>query len=237
MIPTGIQASNRLRYCPEASIRFQDRTHAGRLLGAQLSQQGLQDDNTTVLGLVRGGALVACEAAKVCQLPWDVFVVRKIGAPDQPEYAVGAVCETGRYITNQSALHLLNLDAQWVSAAVDSATSRCLQLSRQLRAQAPKPRLAGRRIVLVDDGMATGLTMRAAISGVQGAGAGKVIVAVPVLAPDALAMLRELQVEVCYLSAPPGFRAVGQYYAGFQPVTTEQVVALLAARARPEGGE
>jgi putative phosphoribosyl transferase len=159
-----------------------------------------------------------------------VFIVRKVGAPDQPEYAVGAVCENGRYITNQSALDMLGLDDDWVSNSVMDAAARCNKLSIELRAAAPAPRIKDRDIVLVDDGIATGLTMRAAIAGARSAGASRIIVAVPVLSPDALAMLRSMGLEICYLSAPAGFRAVGQYYSSFDPVAASQVVELLAAR-------
>jgi predicted phosphoribosyltransferase len=195
-----------------------------------LKKLGLGADDSIVLGLVRGGAVVARAVAAACSLPWDVFVVRKIGAPDQPEYAVGAVCETGRYITNQSAIDLMHLDDEWVNRAVEAATARCLALSRELRTEVSAPDLEQKRVVLVDDGIATGLTMRAAIAGVRRSSAREVLVAVPVLAPDALRMLRSLEVPAIYLAAPAGFRAVGQYYADFRPVTTTEVVELLSER-------
>ncbi len=186
--------------------------------------------DTLILGLVRGGAVIASELAKRLSLGWDVYTVRKIGAPSQPEFAVGAICEQGTYVFNHDVLNYFGLGSDWQSEAVADAKGACDVLQNALRGGAPLVGLADRDVILCDDGMATGLTMQVAIEGVRSQGVKSVAVAVPVLSSDALDLLDSMHVHPYYLGCPDDFRAVGLYYQDFSAVDTLEVIRLLAAR-------
>jgi putative phosphoribosyl transferase len=209
---------------------FADREDAGRKLGLKLSLDLTLSSSALVLGLVRGGAITAEAVAAELGLPWDVLIVRKIGAPQQPEYAVGAYAESGAKLLNENAVQLLGLDEVWLERASRQASAECERLHRELRGELDKPELMGREIVLTDDGMATGSSMRAAIQATRAAHAARIVVAVPVLAPEARSMLEREGVEHCYLGCPLDFHAVGQFYADFRPVGSAQVRAALMSR-------
>lgn len=211
-------------------LPFANRAEAGRLLGEKLAAETKLTPDTLVLGLVRGGATVAAQLAQVIGLSWDVLIVRKIGAPGQPEYAAGAYAESGALMINEYARRSMHIDDAFYELGALRAKVECKRLHRDLRGDAARPELAGRELILTDDGMATGLSMQAAITAAQSAEAKRVIVAVPVLAPDALAWLKRHDVEHCFLACPPGFHAVGQYYVDFAPVSGAQVRELLMAR-------
>lgn len=214
-------------------LPFADRAQAGMLLGAAVKTQLTPPPDTLVLGLVRGGALVAAHMAQAAGLSWDVMLVRKIGAPRQPEYAIGAYVESGEYLLNEDAIEHMGLSQQWRDAALRHAADECAALHSELRGAAAKPDLAGRCVILTDDGMATGLTMCTAVEGARHARAAEVCVAVPVLARDGPALLRQAGVRFSYLACPPDFQAVGQFYRDFHPVSSDEVRSLLAGR---EGG-
>jgi len=211
-------------------LPFAGRTEAGRLLGEKLAAEATLDPGTLVLGLVRGGALVASHLAQAAGLAWDVLIVRKIGAPGQPEYAAGAYAENGVLMVNEYARRSMRIDDAFYELGELRAKEECQRLHRDLRGDAEQPELAGRELVLTDDGMATGLSMQAAIAAAQSAKASRIIVAVPVLAPDTLGWLQQHKIEHCYLACPPGFHAVGQYYRDFAPISSTQVRELLMAR-------
>jgi putative phosphoribosyl transferase len=215
-----------------AGLPFPDRVQAGRVLGEALRSQLTPPDDALILGLVRGGAVIAAQAAQSANLAWDILIVRKIGAPHQPEYALGAYVESGGHLLNEDVIRGMGLSQQWSDEALRRAARECAALHEELRAGAPPPELAGRFVILTDDGMATGLTMLAAIAAVQHAGASETCAAVPVLAREGPALLREAGVRCAYLAIPPDFRAVGQYYTNFQPVSSSEVRALLAARGQ-----
>lgn len=213
-----------------AKTPFADRCEAGLMLGAKLVADFTLAPETTVLGLVRGGAVVAHHLAAAAGLPWDILLVRKLGAPRQPEYAVGAYTESGNVMVNPHVLDDLGLDEAWLERSRQQAGAECHRLHRELRGDLSVPQLGGSDLILCDDGMATGLTMQAAIQAARAAGANRVIVAVPVLPAEALYLLERLQVEHCYLSCPAGFRAVGQFYHDFAPVASREVRRLLLER-------
>jgi len=211
-------------------IPFDDRIEAGIRLGEKLKSEDSPAPGTLVLGLVRGGAVIAKHLAETAGLEWDILLVRKIGAPRHSEYAVGAYAEFGELISNKYVLDELGLDQDWLELQQLKAAGECERLHRELRGSQPAPKLAGREIIICDDGMATGLTMFAAVEAVKRAGALSVTVAVPVLPPDALGNLKRRGIVHTYLACPAGFQAVGQFYRDFTPVTSRQVSELLTER-------
>jgi putative phosphoribosyl transferase len=212
------------------TLPFADRTQAGQLLAEAVRVELAPPADALVLGLVRGGAVVAAHLAQAAGLAWDVLIVRKIGAPRQPEYALGAYAESGAYLLNEEVIERMGLAQAWRDKALRQAAQECAALHKELRGGAPPPALTGRHVILTDDGMATGLTMLAALDAARRAGASEVCVAVPVLARDGPALLREARVRFTYLACPPEFHAVGQFYSDFAPVSSSEVRELLAAR-------
>lgn len=211
-------------------LPFANRAQAGQLLAEALRAELAPPNDALVLGLVRGGAIVAAHLAEAVGLAWDIMIVRKIGAPRQPEYALGAYAESGAYLLNEEMIEHMGLSQAWRDQALRQAAQECTALNTELRGSMPPPKLTGRYVILTDDGMATGLTMLVALDAARRAGASDVCVAVPVLARDGPALLREAQVRFTYLACPPEFHAVGQYYSDFMPVSSSQVHDLLAAR-------
>ena len=212
---------------------FRDRADAGRHLAERLRDQ--QGRASVVLGLPRGGVVVAAEVARVLDAPLDVIVVRKLGVPFQPELAMGAVGEGGALVVNERVAGRLRLTE--IEFAEVERRERAQVEDRALRFRGDRPRLmlAGRTALVVDDGIATGSTARAACQVARAQGATRVVLAVPVCSPDAVAALRGEVDELVYLEAPRRFHAVGQSYDDFRPTPDHEVAALLqqAARRRP----
>ena len=214
-------------------MRFTDREQAGRLLAAALPQFRGRPD-TVVLGLACGGVPVAAEAAAVLQLPWDVLPVRKLGIPGLGETAFGALASADggvvRVLNRPLVARLLEIGVrQSALDAVESAERA--ELERRAAAY-PEPRLplTGKTVIVADDGLATGATMRAAVEAVRAAGAATVVVAVPVASLEAESSLQQLADGVFCLFIPGQFRAVGSYYRTFGQVRDDDVVRLLGAR-------
>lgn len=212
------------------SRQFSSRVDAGRALADEL--RGIDAANSIVLGLPRGGVPVAAIVAKALGAPLDVIVVRKVGVPGQPEFAMGAIASVaGSVVTvhNESVLRMIGPDAK---ARFDEVASRELaELERRqelYRAGLSPLDVRGRDVILVDDGIATGATMRAAISALEPAGAASVTVAVPVGPADTLAEFGELVDRVVCVDVPDPFWAVGQAYENFTQTTDDEVRRLLA---------
>lgn len=214
---------------------FLDRADAGRVLARELA--GLEDrPNLIVLALPRGGVPVGYEIARALHARLDVFVVRKLGVPGQEELAMGAVASGGMRVLNQEVVAALGRHAE---EAIERATARereeLLRRERQYRGERPFPALAGRTVVLVDDGLATGATMRAAARAIRAHQPARLIIAVPVAAHSTC---REMDLEadevICAVTPQPFF-GVGQFYQDFSQTTDEEVRALLA-RANPGEG-
>jgi putative phosphoribosyl transferase len=205
---------------------FADRAEAGELLGRHLAGLGL--DEPVVLGLPRGGVVVAAHAAAVLGVRADVFVARKIGLPRQPEYGVGAIAEGGEPVFDQRALRLLGLSAEDLASVVAAERAELTRRVRLYRGDRPVPRVEGRTVVLVDDGVATGVTARAALAALHTRGPARLILAAPVAAPGSLRDLEDAADEFAVLTAPSGFAAVGRWYAAFAQVSDEEVTRLLA---------
>lgn len=205
---------------------FPDRITAGRQLATALA--GRVAAGALVLGLARGGLPVAREVASALGLPLDVLVVRKIGAPGQPEFAVGAVAEDGSLLMNEEVLAALGGD-EWRAAAIEAAREECRRRVIDYRGGRPLPAIAGREVILIDDGIATGLTMACAVRSVRTHGASRIIVAAPTASHEAVSVLRGIADEVVVCEVPALFLAVGAQYEEFPQVSDAAVIAALAA--------
>jgi len=207
---------------------FADRASAGRALAKRLA--GYADRDVLVLGLPRGGVPVAYEVAKALRAELDVMIVRKVGAPFQPELALGAVASGGVVVINEEIVALGENEAsvrRYAQEAIREVASR----ERKFRGDRPPLDLKDRTVILVDDGAATGASMIAAVRATRALGAERIIVALPVAPEDTVAKLERDADEVVCLAIPEFFRAVGDWYADFSQTEDSEVVELLA-RAR-----
>jgi predicted phosphoribosyltransferase len=212
--------------------RFSNRTEAGKLLAERLRGYAGRDD-VVVLGLPRGGVPVAYEVARELDAPLDVYVVRKLGVPGHEELALGAIATGGVRVLNKELIERLNLPAEWVEA-IDAKERRELERrERVYRGERPPPDLAGRVVILVDDGLATGPTMLAAVHAVQQDDPASMVVAVPVAAPEVCSALRSAADEVICALTPQPMRAVGLWYEDFSQTSDEEVRELLAQARQP----
>jgi erythromycin esterase-like protein/predicted phosphoribosyltransferase len=212
--------------------RFRDRPEAGRLLAERLGDYAGRDD-VVVLGLPRGGVPVAFEIARALDAPLDVFLVRKLGVPGHEEYALGAIASGGVRVLNTELIERLGLPAEWIEA-IDAKERRELdRRQRAYRGERPPPDVAGRTVILVDDGLATGSTMLAAVHAVRADEPARVVVAVPVADPEVCDALRALADEVVCLLTPQPLRAVGRWYEHFEQTADGEVRDLLQRARRP----
>jgi putative phosphoribosyl transferase len=212
---------------PRSEI-FQDRTEAGRELAEQLLNYAGRDD-VIVLALPRGGVPVGFEVAQHLRVPLDVFVVRKLGLPGHEELAMGAIASGGVRVLNEDVLSVIP-DAQAIVEMVTAIEREELERRERIyRADRPQPDLKDRTVILVDDGLATGATMRAAVAALRQQGAAKIVVAVPVGAPSTCRDLSNTADDVICLRSPGAFIGVGQYYSDFSQTTDEEVRDLLAS--------
>jgi erythromycin esterase-like protein/predicted phosphoribosyltransferase/dienelactone hydrolase len=204
---------------------FHDRRHAGRLLAQRL--QKYKKKNTFVLALPRGGVPIAAEIATALGAPLDVLIVRKIGAPFQSELAVGAICEEGEPIWNDPILYKLGLEPDDLGRTVDIERKKVKNQIKLFRASRKLPSVAGKAVIIVDDGLATGATMSAAIKYLKSKGTVKIVVAVPVAAANTASKLRTKVDEIAAIEVREDLMSVGQWYEDFSQVTDDEVVALL----------
>jgi predicted phosphoribosyltransferase len=185
-----------------------------------------------ILGLPRGGVPVAYEVAKRLRAPLDVFVVRKLGVPGFEELAAGAIASGGVRVLNEDVVRAIPHAEEAIEAVTAKETAELERREQIYRAGRPVPDLCDRVAVLVDDGLATGATMRAAVKALRESGAAKIIVAVPVGPPDTCHEIEEQADETICLSTPAFFQAVGQYYEDFSQISDEDVGELLARAAQ-----
>lgn len=204
---------------------FNNRAEAGAMLAEAL--RGTVGSDAIVLGVPRGGVVVAAEVARALGLPLDVLVVRKLGAPGNPEYAVGAVDEDGRVVGGTSGIVS---DAYLEEAAEVGRAEIARRLDEYRRGREPLD-VSGREVVLVDDGIATGMTLMAALDSLRRRGARRIVLATPVSSPDAARRLEPRADEFVTLLEPPLFGAVGQFYREFDQTTDEEVIELLHHQA------
>jgi len=210
---------------------FPNRTEAGRLLAEKLEKYAGRDD-VIVLGLPRGGVPVAYEVAKRLGAPLDVFIVRKLGVPGFEELAAGAIASGGVRVLNEDVVRAIPHSEEAIEAVTTRETAELERREQIYREGRPAPELRNRVVILVDDGLATGATMRAAVKALRQSSAAKIIVAVPVGPPDTCREIEEQADETICLSTPAFFQAVGQYYDDFSQTSDEDVRELLSQAAQ-----
>ena len=208
-------------------MQFADRHDAGRRLATRLLAVGLSDP--VVLALPRGGVPVGYEVAQMLHAPLDVIVARKIGAPFQPELGVDALAEGGVTVFDESTMRALDLDATDLAPTVERETIELERRVRSYRGDREALDVDGRSVIVVDDGLATGVSARAALRSVRQRRPGRLILAVPVGPPSAETFMTPDADDVVVLEVPPRLSAVGQWYADFTQTSDETVVDLLAA--------
>jgi erythromycin esterase-like protein/predicted phosphoribosyltransferase len=211
-------------------MTFRDRRDAGRQLASALHRYGGRSD-LIVLALPRGGVPVAFEIARALSAPLDLFLVRKIGVPGHPEYAMGAIAEGGVRVLHQQVIRDLAIPSTLVEQVIVRERLELERRDRAYREGRSLPPLRDRTVILVDDGLATGATMEVAVRALKPLTKGAVIVAVPVGAPETCRQLREIADDVVCLSMPQDLHAVGLWYENFSEITDDEVRALLAAAA------
>lgn len=220
------------RFAPTEEFRvFRDRAEAGCLLAEALSRYEGRED-VVVFGLPRGGVPVAAEVARRLQVPMDVLVVRKLGAPGQEELAIGAIGEGGVRVLNAGLIRTLGLSAE----AMDRLAAReTAELERRVflyRGAHESLEVEGKTVIVVDDGVATGATMRAGLQALRQRGADRIVAAAPVAAEGAAEVLSEEAEEVVILETPAWFNSVGQWYEDFGQTSDEEVRRLMEENRR-----
>jgi predicted phosphoribosyltransferase len=209
---------------------FRDRTEAGRLLAARLEKYAGKPD-VMVLALPRGGVPVAFEVARALHAPMDVFIVRKLGVPGHEELAMGAVASGGVRVLNDHVVAGLGIPEYVIDAVVKWETEELKRRERLYRGNRPPADVRGKTVILVDDGLATGSTMLAAVQALRQQGPARIVVAVPVASPDTCELMKAYVDEIVCAATPEPFYAVGLWYEDFSQTTDEEVHALLAPSA------
>ena len=213
---------------------FEDREDAGRRLAERLVRY--RDERPVVFALPRGGVPVGYEISRSLGAPLDVFVARKLGAPGQPEFGIGAVAPGGVRVLNGNVVERLGIPADYLEAVTRKETAEVERRLRHFRGGRPEPEVRGRIVILVDDGLATGVTARAAVEALRRLGPRRLILAAPVCAAQTVELLGPEVDELVCLAAPADLGAIGFWYRNFEQTSDEEVIELLE-RARREGGE
>lgn len=207
-------------------FRYKDRVQAGKYLAKEL-QHYAKNPDTVVLGLPRGGVVVAYEVARELELPLDIFLVRKLGVPGYEELAMGAIASGGVRVMNEDVLRITNVSQDKIEAAVKREEKELERRGKAYRDNRPALDLSSKVIILVDDGLATGATMRAAVSALHKKHPRKIIIAVPVAAPETCEDFRSKVDDLVCAMKPAHFHAVGEWYEDFPQNTDEEVKQLL----------
>lgn len=214
---------------------FHDRVEAGRVLAERLAPYANRPD-VLVLALPRGGVPVAYEVARALHAPLDVFVVRKLGIPGHEELAMGAVATGGIRVINQQVVRALRIPDSVIEAVADWEERELERRERLYRGERPPPDVRGRTVILVDDGLATGSTMIAAVKALRQQQPARIVVAVPIASRDTCDLLRNEVDEVVCAVTPEPFYAVGLWYQDFSQTTDEEVRELLGLATEQTGG-
>jgi predicted phosphoribosyltransferase len=205
---------------------YRDRSEAGRVLASRLAAYAHRPD-VLVLALPRGGVPVAFEVATALEAPLDVFVVRKLGVPGHEEFAMGAIASGGLVVLDPEVVRFAGVSEAALRRVIEKERRELERRERLYRGDRAQPEIAGHTVVLVDDGLATGSTMRAAIEALREKGPARIVVAVPIAAPETCDALRGEADEVVCAATPEPFRAVGLWYEDFSQTTDDEVRALL----------
>ena len=213
------------------SVQFRDRADAGRYLADRLSAYAKRPD-VLVLALPRGGVPVAFEVARVLEAPLDLFLVRKLGFPGHEEFAIGAVATGGVRILDEEVIRTFGVSRGEIEQVTALERLELTRRERLYRDDRPTPDVRSHVVILVDDGLATGSTMRAAVAALRIEGAGRIVVAVPVAPRDTCESLRAEVDEIVCAETPEPFRAVGMWYDDFGQTSDEEVRTLLARAGR-----
>ncbi len=209
---------------------FKNRIDAGQKLAQALKKYKNAKD-TVILALPRGGVVVGFEVAKELNLPLDVVVPRKIGAPGNPEFAIGAITETGEEIFDEETIKTYNISKEYIENEIEKEKAEAERRLKLYRGEQPCLSLKNKTVIILDDGLATGLTMRAAVKTVKTREPKKIVVAFPIGSPESIEIIKHEVDEVVYLDAPLFFGAVGAFYEEFGQTTDEEVVELLRRAA------
>ncbi len=205
---------------------FKDRIDAGVKLAKEL--QSFKDaKDTIIIGLPRGGVPVAYQVAEELNLPLDIVCPRKIGAPMNKEFAIGAITETGEGIFDTYTISRLDIPKEYIEQEVEIEKTEAQNRLKMYRQNRPARDLKGKTVIIVDDGLATGSTMKAAIISIKKEDAAKIIVAIPVSPPNTLSEMQQEVDQIICLDAPLFFQAVGQFYENFGQTADEEVIELL----------
>jgi len=207
--------------------RFHDRTEAGKLLAAQLGEYADRSD-VWVLGLPRGGVPVAYEIAQALNLPLDICLVRKLGVPEQPELAMGAIASGDVMVLNHEVLKSLEISRLALQQVMDTEQQELERRDRAYRENRPKPDVQGKTVILVDDGIATSSTLRAAIATLRQKHPKEIVVAVPVAPISACESLRAIVDKIICLNTPEPLNSIGIWYVDFSQTSDQEVRHLLA---------
>jgi putative phosphoribosyl transferase len=215
-------------------IPFDDRRQAGKQLAQALAERGYHGDGVLVLGIPRGGVPVAEEVARALNAPLDVVIARKIRAPYQPELAIGAVVSGDDLrIVSDELVHATGATPEYLEQEIRHQQAEIQRRWRLYRGDRPAPVLEGQTVLVIDDGIATGYTFRAALTGLRRGNPARLVAAVPVAPPESLAALRSLADDVVCLATPEPFMAVGVWYVDFSQTTDEEVIAMLQRNWAP----
>ena len=204
---------------------FSDRVDAGKRLASTLAD--FAGKNAIVLAIPRGGVVVGYEISKALNLPLDVIIPHKIGAPDNPELAIGAITEDGTVILDENLVAYIGVPKSYIKEESERQKREIERRLEMYREGVPYPDLKGRHVIIVDDGIATGSTMKAALASVKNRGAKTVTVAVPVGPPSTIEELKKRADRVVSIYTPEYFQAIGQFYADFNQTTDAEVIQLL----------
>ena len=213
---------------------FEDREEAGRRLAERLSRY--RDERPVVFALPRGGVPVGYEISRALGVPLEVFVARKLGAPSQPEFGIGAVAPGGVRILNEDVVRRLGIPDDYVERITERETAEVERRLRHFRGGRPEPEVRGRTAILVDDGLATGVTARAAIKALHRLEPRRLVLAAPVCAAQTAELLGPEVDELICLEAPADLGAIGFWYRDFSQTSDEEVIELLESARRQEPG-
>lgn len=214
---------------------FSNREEAGKILGAKVKEKGYGKDSL-VLGIPRGGVVVAKEVAKILKCELDIIIPRKLRSPFNPELAFGAISDDDSLVIDESLVSLLNISQEFIEQEKKTQLKEIKRRRKKYNMDKLLPDMKGKTVILVDDGIATGATMKAGVISVKKKKPEKIIVAIPVASPQSVEELKEITDEVICLYAPAYFAAVGQFYTEFSQTSDDEVIEILK-KIKEEKGE